>query len=47
MTMTTTTRPLSPPSVDPRERARKLGLWGLLAHWDELADTPWLEILLG
>lgn len=24
------------------DRARGLGLWGLLAHWDEVKDTPWL-----
>jgi DNA replication protein DnaC len=29
-----------------RERARKLGLYGLLAHWDEIDDDAWLEKLL-
>lgn len=24
------------------DRARRLGLWGLLAHWDEVKDAPWL-----
>jgi len=24
------------------DRARGLGLWGLLAHWDEIKDEPWL-----
>ncbi len=35
--------------IDPernRERARKLGLWGLLAHWDEVQDEPFIERLL-
>jgi DNA replication protein DnaC len=27
------------------ERVRRLGLYGLLAHWGELADAPWLERL--
>jgi len=26
-----------------RERARRLGLWGLLAHWDEVREAEWLE----
>lgn len=25
------------------ERARQLGLWGLLAHWDEVHEADWLE----
>jgi len=29
------------------DRARQLGLWGLLAHWDEIEDTPWLDDLIG
>ena len=24
------------------DRARRLGLWGLLAHWDEVKDSAWL-----
>jgi len=28
------------------ERASKLGLHGLLAHWDEVQDQPWLKPLL-
>lgn len=28
------------------ERARRLGLYGLLAHWQELADQPWVETLI-
>jgi DNA replication protein DnaC len=46
MTTTTTTRLPSPPSADPRDRARKLGFWGLVAHWDDLGNAPWLEKLL-
>jgi len=30
----------------PRERATKLGLYGLLARWDELGEEPWVEHLL-
>jgi len=26
-----------------RDRAKSLGLYGLLAHWKDLADEPWLE----
>jgi DNA replication protein DnaC len=50
MTMITTTAmrpPPSPQGTDPRERARKLGLWGLLAHWEEVGEAPWIETLLG
>jgi DNA replication protein DnaC len=30
----------------PRERAAKLGLYGLVARWDELGEEPWIERLL-
>jgi DNA replication protein DnaC len=42
-----TASPASSPSADLRERARRLGLWGLLAHWDEVEGSPWIESLLG
>lgn len=29
-----------------RERASRLGLWGLLEHWSEVAGEPWLLQLL-
>jgi len=29
-----------------KSRARELGLWGLLAHWDEVSTQPWLSELL-
>ncbi|HET9954837.1 MAG TPA: ATP-binding protein [Polyangiaceae bacterium] len=32
---------------DPRERLRRLGLYGLIARWPEIATQPWLEQLLG
>lgn len=32
--------------VSLRDRARKLGLVGLLDRWDDVADEPWLPILL-
>lgn len=47
MLPTTTTNPQAPSSLDLRERARRLGLWGLLAHWESFAEAPWLETLLG
>jgi DNA replication protein DnaC len=31
---------------DPKERARRLGLHGLLANWNAIADKPWLNELL-
>lgn len=37
----------SPPSLeDSQKRLRELGLYGLLAHWDEIKDEDWLESLL-
>ena len=29
-----------------RQRAKALRLYGLLAHWTEIADAPWLPTLL-
>ena len=29
-----------------RQRAKALRLYGLLAHWAEIADAPWLPTLL-
>jgi DNA replication protein DnaC len=34
-------------SADARQRAMALQLHGLLAHWAECADQPWLDPLLG
>jgi DNA replication protein DnaC len=35
------------PSADPlRDRAQRLGLYGLLARWDEFRDEPWIPRLL-
>ena len=28
------------------DRARRLGLYGLLAHWEELGDQPWVSTLI-
>jgi DNA replication protein DnaC len=39
MTMTPTPDPLL-------ERARALKLYGLLAHWEEIAETGWIEPLI-
>lgn len=32
--------------TDRQGRARRLGLVGLLAHWDEVKDEPWVELLM-
>lgn len=39
----------APPSPRPslEGRARKLGLFGLVAHWQDVADAAWLETLIG
>jgi DNA replication protein DnaC len=29
------------------DRTRRLGLYGLLAHWQDLCDQPWIETLIG
>jgi DNA replication protein DnaC len=37
----------SSPSPDElARRARRLGLYGLVAHWDELHGEPWVQVLL-
>ncbi|MHC4406091.1 MAG: IS21-like element helper ATPase IstB [Planctomycetota bacterium] len=37
----------NPPSPELLEdRARRLGLYGLLAHWQELGDQPWVQTLI-
>jgi len=41
--MTTKTTTTSDPLM---ERARALKLHGVLAHWDEVLETPWLEPLI-
>jgi len=40
-------KPASLPAHELRGRAQKLGLWGLLAHWEKLEDAAWIETLLG
>lgn len=35
----------SSPDRDLREHAARLGLHGLIAHWDEVAGEPWLQQL--
>jgi DNA replication protein DnaC len=42
----TTTRQPQPTEDESRERARRLGLWGLLTHWEEYEDSPWLKKVL-
>jgi DNA replication protein DnaC len=43
---TTTTKPAPSPSAELRDRAQKLGLWGLDTHWNEVEGSPWIESLL-
>ena len=45
-TNTTKAKPASSPSAELRSRAQKLGLWGLLAHWEELQEAAWIETVL-
>ena len=42
----TTVQPAPCDDSDRRERARRLGLYGILAHWDEVANEPWLDGVL-
>jgi len=35
-----------PTRNDLQDRLGRLGLWGLLAHWEELHDRPWLQELV-
>ena len=45
----TTTEPTAAPDTDRRalfDRVQRLGLFGLVARWDELASEPWLERLV-
>jgi DNA replication protein DnaC len=46
MTATTTMPQESPLNADPRERARRLGFWGLLANWEAVGEAPWIETIL-
>ena len=43
--MPTKTTP-EPPDPHHRDRLRRLGLYGLLARWDEFAGEPWLDRLI-
>jgi DNA replication protein DnaC len=43
---TMTTRRAPSPGDDRRDRAQKLGLWGLIAHWSELQGSAWVEQLI-
>jgi len=44
MTTTTTVAP-SPPNLERLARAKKLGLWGLIANWDQVEAANWLDDL--
>jgi len=43
----TTMKRAPSPGAELRDRAQKLGLWGLVAHWDEVERSPWIESVLG
>ena len=46
-TLTSNQTMTSKPSPDQlMDRARRLGLYGLLAHWQELGDQPWVPTLI-
>ena len=47
--MTTMMTKPAPPSrpADLKTRAGRLGLYGLVAHWDQMQEKPWVEELLG
>lgn len=36
----------TPDAADHRTALRQLGLWGLLAHWSEIHDAPWIAQLI-
>src|SRR5262245_6930856 len=42
----TKAKPASSSVAELRSRAQKLGLWGLLSHWEELQEAPWVETVL-
>ena len=42
--MTMTNNPPSPELLE--DRARRLGLYGLVARWQELGDQPWVQTLI-
>lgn len=46
-TPTTPTTTTAPEVSDIRRALRDLGMWGLLAHWEEVRDVPWLAELIG
>ena len=46
MTTTNKTAAASAPDPDLRHRAHRLGLWGLLTHWESVAEKPWVKELL-
>ena len=37
---------ISPPPDALAHRARRLGLYGLVAHWEELCEQPWVQTLI-
>jgi len=46
MTSTTPQPPDGAETASLRKRVQILGLWGLLAHWPDIASQPWLNTLL-
>lgn len=46
MAGTTTTTPTPQASEVLRERARKLGFYGLVASWEDVVRQPWVEALI-
>ncbi len=46
MTIATRARAASAPDPDLRKRAHRIGLWGLLANWESVAEKPWVPELI-
>lgn len=45
-TKPTTSHPAPSQPSELRDRAQKLGLWGLVAHWEDVEGSAWIEDLL-
>lgn len=46
MQATTMAKPVSSARSDLRARIQRLGLWGLLSHWEEVEKASWVETIL-
>lgn len=46
MTTTLKKKPKAPDRPDLKERAHRLGLWGVVTNWERVGGQPWLEELI-